>query len=159
MESTLVTAGYPALFLVSFLAATLLPLGSEWLLVLQLIAGGNLVTAVLVATAGNLLGALTTYWIGLRGSDWLTTRLLRISAEQRERAHQFYRRYGSWSLLLSWLPVIGDPFCLIGGLVRVPFSRFVGLVALGKGARYATVAWLTLTGEKALSALLTNLLS
>jgi membrane protein YqaA with SNARE-associated domain len=152
METTLVNAGYPALLLLSFLAATLIPLGSEWLLILQVAAGGNLVALVLVATVGNLLGALTTYWIGLRGSDWLIARVLRISPEQQERAIRFYQRYGSWSLLLSWLPIVGDPLCLIGGVVRVSFIRFTTLVAIGKSARYATIAWLTHLGGQSLAA-------
>jgi membrane protein YqaA with SNARE-associated domain len=147
MESTLAAGGYPALFLVSFLAATMLPLGSEWLLALQVATGGNPVALVVVATVGNLLGALTTYWIGLRGGQWLIRRGLRISPDQQERAERTFRRYGVWSLLLSWLPVIGDPLCLMGGIMRISLPLFTLLVAIGKGARYATLAWLTLAGK------------
>jgi membrane protein YqaA with SNARE-associated domain len=149
METAFVTGGYPALFLVSFLAATIVPLGSEWLLALQTVNGGNPAAMVAVATFGNLLGALTTYWIGLKGGPWLIRNVLRISAEQQGRAERFFSRYGAWSLLFSWLPVIGDPLCLMGGILRVSLARFTLLVAVGKGARYATVVWLTLAGKKA----------
>jgi len=149
MEATLATGGYPALFIVSFLAATIVPLGSEWLLALQVAAGGTIATLVAVATIGNLLGALTTYWIGLQGGSWLIRRVLRISADQQGRAELFFSRYGAWSLLFSWLPVIGDPLCLMGGILRVSLARFTLLVAIGKVARYTFVAWLALAGKKA----------
>lgn len=152
METILTTTGYPALLMVSFLAATVLPLGSEWLLALQIAAGNNVTASVAIATVGNLLGALTTYWIGLRGGDWFIRTVLRISPERQTQAMHYFQRYGAWSLLFSWLPVIGDPLCLIGGILRVSITRFTTLVAIGKGARYATIAWLTITGKQALSA-------
>jgi membrane protein YqaA with SNARE-associated domain len=137
---------YPwlALFILSFLAATVLPLGSEWLLVVLLIDGLNPTGLVSLATAGNTLGACTTYAIGIYGGPWVKTKLLRIEAEQEKKAERFYVRYGSWSLLLSWLPFIGDPICLVGGILRVGFVRFLVLIAIGKLARYATVGWLTI---------------
>jgi membrane protein YqaA with SNARE-associated domain len=146
MEHYLAGQGYPALFFLSFLAATLLPLGSEWLLVALLLNRLDPVVLVAVATVGNFLGACTSYAIGIYGGPWLIRKVLRIDAAAEQRAAQFFARYGSWSLLLSWLPVIGDPLCLAGGLLRVGFSRFSLLVLTGKLARYAVVAWLTLTG-------------
>lgn len=136
--------GYPALFLLSFLAATLLPLGSEWLLVLMLFKGYDPANSVLAATSGNTLGACTTWLVGRYGSGWLLTRLFRISDQQRLRAEAWYQRYGSLSLLLSWLPVVGDPLCLVGGLLKIRLTPFVLLAGSGKLARYAAVAWLTL---------------
>lgn len=133
-----------ALFVLSFLAATLVPIGSEWLLILLLSRGGDPALLVAVATAGNSLGACTTYAVGLYGSSWLITRVLRIDPEQQHRAEQYYARYGSWSLLLSWLPIVGDAICLVGGLLQVGFVRFAVLVASGKLVRYAVVSWLTL---------------
>lgn len=139
--------GYPsytALFLVSLLASSLVPLGSEWLLVILLLKGYDPMACVLTATSGNTLGACTTWLVGRYGGDWLLARLFRISDRQRQRAEQWYRRYGSTSLLFSWLPVIGDPLCLVGGLLKIRFSRFLLLAGTGKLARYAAVAWLTL---------------
>jgi membrane protein YqaA with SNARE-associated domain len=144
MNDFLVSHGLPALFLLSFLASTLVPLGSEWLLVVLLLKGFDPAAAVATATAGNWLGACTTWAVGIWGGPFLIRRLLRVSPGDEERAERFYHRYGSWSLLLSWLPVIGDPLCLVGGLLRVGFLRFSLLVFAGKLARYIAVAWLTL---------------
>ncbi|MCK4535712.1 MAG: DedA family protein [Desulfuromonadales bacterium] len=144
MEEFLINYGLLSLFLLSLLASTLIPLGSEWLLVTLLLQGVDPVWAVGLATAGNTLGACTTYLIGLYGGDYLVRKVLRISAEARERAGRSYARYGSWSLLLSWLPVIGDPLCLVGGLLKVQFRWFLLLVCSGKLARYLAVCWLTL---------------
>jgi len=133
-------SSYPLLFAISFLAATVVPLGSEWLLIALLLQGLAPVPLVLTATAGNFLGALTTYLIGLYGGLWLIRRLLRIDERAQQRAERFFQRYGSWTLLLAWLPVIGDPLCLAGGLFRVPLFRFSLLVILGKLGRYAFIA-------------------
>jgi membrane protein YqaA with SNARE-associated domain len=146
MHDFLANHGYLALFFLSFLAATLIPLGSEWLLVAMLLKKHDPVLAVALASVGNYLGACTTYAIGIYGGPLLVRKVLRIDEAAEQRADRLYARYGSWSLLFSWLPVIGDPLCLVGGLLKVRFTRFSLLVFAGKLARYATVAWLTLTG-------------
>ncbi|BCR03096.1 membrane protein [Desulfuromonas versatilis] len=142
MDEFIAQHGHLALFLLSFLAATLIPLGSEWLLATLLLNGGDALLAVSLATAGNTLGALTTYAVGLWGGTFLIERVLRIDASSRQRAERLYARFGSWSLLLSWLPVIGDPLCLAGGILRVAPLRFVLLAGSGKLARYAVLAML-----------------
>ncbi|PLY04532.1 MAG: hypothetical protein C0624_05695 [Desulfuromonas sp.] len=142
MEDALLTWGYPTLFILSFLAATVLPLGSEWLLAVLLAHGYRAEPVVLVATVGNSLGALTTWGIGVWGSDWLVTRVLRIDSEVRRRAEGRFERWGNWILLLSWLPVVGDPLCLAAGLLRVHWLRFILPVLCGKLGRYAMVAGL-----------------
>ncbi len=139
-------AGLPGLFLLSFLAATILPIGSEWLLILLLMQGLSPSDVVLTASLGNFLGACTTYLLGRWGADSLLRHLLRIDDNQLLRAKNFYARYGIWSLLLSWLPIIGDPLCLLAGLLRLQFYRFTLLVFIGKFSRYATLAFLTLKG-------------
>lgn len=151
MPESLATYGYPALFLVSFLAASLLPVGSEWLLVAMLIQRHDPVVTVAVATVGNYLGACTSYAIGIYGGSFLIKRVLRIDDRERERAERFFGKYGSWSLLLSWLPVVGDPLCLVGGLLKIGFFRFSAYVATGKLARYAVVAWGTTAGMQAVT--------
>ncbi len=133
-----------ALFCLSFLAATLIPLGSEWLLGVLIFNGYPAATVVGVATAGNYLGACTTYYIGRWGSALLFSRVLRISTAQENRAKQLYRRFGVWSLLLSWLPIIGDPLCAVAGLFRVQYLSFSFLVIIGKLLRYTFVAWVVL---------------
>jgi len=139
--------GLLALFLVSFLASTVLPLGSEWLLVAVILQTHEPWPAVVVATFGNSLGALTTYLLGLWGGEWFITKILRVSASERQRAEGFFQRYGSWSLLLTWVPVIGDPLCLVAGALRTRLARFLALMVAGKLARYAAVAWLVLAAS------------
>ncbi|ORJ62893.1 YqaA family protein [Geothermobacter hydrogeniphilus] len=141
-EQWLLQHGLPALFLLSFAASTLLPLGSEWLLVALLAVGKDPLACVLTATVGNTLGALTSYLIGFYGADWLNKRVLRISPDRQRRAARWYQQFGSWSLLFSWLPIIGDPLCLLAGYCRVPVPWFLLLTGTGKGARYLSVAGL-----------------
>ncbi|MGW8313168.1 MAG: YqaA family protein [Desulfuromonadales bacterium] len=150
MHEFLINHGYPALFFLSFLASTLIPLGSEWLLIALIAQNFAPVPVVLVASAGNYLGACTSYGIGLYGSTFLTTRILRMSDNERARAERFFARYGVWSLLLSWLPLVGDPLCVVAGMMKVGFARFTILVVAGKAARYAAVAWATLVGRQLL---------
>ncbi len=151
MHDLLTACGYPSLFLLSFLASTLLPLGSEWLLIAMVVRRYDPLTVVLVATIGNYLGACTSYLVGVYGGNLLAEKFLRIDGAARERAERFFSRYGSWSLLLSWLPVVGDPLCLAGGLLRISFVRFSALVATGKVARYGVVAWLSLKGMESMT--------
>jgi len=140
------TPNLPLLFLLSFLAATILPLGSEWLLVLMISQGFPAESAVITASIGNYLGGCTTFLIGVAGSEYLIQRVLRIDQRQLERAQNFYKKYGSWSLLFTWMPVLGDPLCLLAGICKVSFFRFSILVFLGKFARYATLALLVRKG-------------
>jgi membrane protein YqaA with SNARE-associated domain len=114
------------------------------LLVLMLNRGYPPLATVITATAGNYLGALSTYLIGILGGEWLISRVLRISPEQQERARDYYQRYGVCTLFFSWLPVIGDPLCLVGGTMRTDFRLFTLLVVSGKLIRYAAVAWISL---------------
>jgi len=150
LEHWLLEHGYPALFLLSFLASTLVPLGSEWLLAVLLINSFDPSMVVAVATVGNSCGALTTYAIGLWGGPFLVQRVLQVSQESQQRAERYFSRYGSWALLFSWVPILGDPLCLVGGVLRTGFCRFIVLVSVGKFIRYLVVAKLVLEGTKAL---------
>ncbi len=146
MEQLLSSQSYAALFLVSFLAATVVPLGSEWLLAAMVVSGSNLPLAVAVASMGNYLGGVTTYLIGIFGGVFLIRRVLKVSEEREMKARGWYGKYGAWTLLLSWLPIVGDPICLAGGLMKTGFFRFSLLVFTGKLARYSVVAWIAKEG-------------
>lgn len=134
------------LFLLSFLAATVLPLGSEWLLVVMIAQGFPFSQVVATAATGNYLGGCTTYLIGIWGSKFSFERLLGITEAQLNRATRVYEKYGVWSLFFSWLPVIGDPLCLLAGIFRIRFLRFSIFVFFGKLSRYAILAFLTQQG-------------
>jgi membrane protein YqaA with SNARE-associated domain len=128
-----------ALFVWSFLAATILPLGSEAPLVVYVRSYGQLTVPVLVATAGNYLGACTTYWLGGRAARALGKG--RETVEAETRSARLLRRLGPPALLLSWVPVLGDALAALAGAVRVPFGAFSLWTAAGKLLRYAAVAW------------------
>lgn len=136
--STLLLA-YAGLFAWSFLAATMLPLSSEVPLAALVRAEGRMVAPVLVATAGNYLGACTTYWLGRRASSALGGGGRETFREGR--AARLLARYGGPALLLSWVPVLGDALVAAAGAVGAPFFGFSVWVVLGKGLRYAAVAW------------------
>ena len=128
-----------ALFMWSFLAATVLPLGSEGPLVVYVRSYGQFVVPVLVATAGNYLGACTTYWLGGRAARALGKG--REAAAGDSRSARLLRRFGPPALLLSWVPLLGDALVALAGAVRMPFGAFSLWTAAGKALRYAAVAW------------------
>lgn len=136
---------YLALFLSAFGAATLLPLQSEAVLA-GLLAHGGYSTAMLlaVATVGNVLGSLVNWLLGRYIEHWHDKPWFPVKSAALEKAQIRYRRYGHWSLLLSWMPIIGDPITLIAGVMREPLWRFLPLVAVAKGGRYLLLAAATL---------------
>ncbi|WP_433590002.1 YqaA family protein [Pseudomonas koreensis] len=137
-------AGYVGLFAAAFGAATLLPLQSEALLVGLIVSDRYWLWGLLaVATLGNVLGSLVNWWLGRGIERFQDRRWFPVSAKHMATARKHYERYGHWSLLLSWLPVIGDPLTLIAGVMREPLGRFVLIVTVAKATRYAVVALLT----------------
>jgi len=132
----LISNGYIYLFSWSFLAATIVPVGSEWLLAALLMKSYDPLFLLGIATTGNVLGALSTYAIGFYGGDRLTRNILRLKPETIEKAHGAFMKYGVWSLFFSWLPFIGDGLCLVGGTLKVPMVWFFPLVFTGKCLRY-----------------------
>lgn len=125
-------------------AATLLPLQSEAVLVGLLLAGGDPVRLLAVATAGNVLGACVNWALGRGIERWRDRRWFPVSAPALARAQAGYARWGHWSLWLSWVPVIGDPLTLVAGVMREPWWRFVLVVTLAKFGRYAVLTAATL---------------
>lgn len=133
--------GLGALFLSAFLAATLLPATSELMLAgLQWQGVHPPLLLVLVATAGNVLGAVVNWLLGRHLMRFRDRRWFPVRPAMVERAGGWYRRWGVWSLLLAWVPVIGDPLTLVAGLFRTPLPHFLLLVTLGKAARYTGIA-------------------
>lgn len=129
------------LFLSALIASTLFPMGSEVVLIALLEKGHNLYLLWLIATIGNTLGSCINYALGLWASGYVNNKYQ--DNNTWEKAKKFYRRYGFWSLLLAWLPIIGDPLTLIAGLAKTNFKRFLLLVTVGKGCRYAVLIGLT----------------
>ncbi|HMN04758.1 MAG TPA: YqaA family protein [Flavobacteriales bacterium] len=132
-------AGLPALFLASFLAATILPFSSEALLAAMALGPWGAASLLVVASVGNTLGGLTNYGIGRWIPQGRLVRWLRIDPGKAERWNGLVQRYGAWSALLCWLPVVGDPIALALGLFRAPFLPVTLLMFIGKAARYAVL--------------------
>lgn len=138
-------AAYGGLFAVSFLAATIFPAQSEIGLAALLVSDEFSVAAlVIVASIGNTLGSVVNWAIGLQVDRFKDKRWFPASPAQLDRAAGWYRRYGRWSLLLSWAPFVGDPLTLAAGILREPIGSFLILVAIAKTVRYIVVAALTL---------------
>jgi len=137
--------GYLGLFLTAFAAASVLPLQSEALLVGLLLSEHYLVWALLlVATAGNVLGSALNWLLGRYLERWRAKSWFPVSDQGLEKAQRAYHRYGRWSLLLSWVPIIGDPLTLVAGVMREPLWSFLLIVTLAKATRYLVLATLTL---------------
>lgn len=132
---------YLTLFTVAFLSATLLPMGSEALLLYDISQNYSLLLLWSFATVGNTLGSMVNYWLGLKGETYLEEKG-HLSAQKMEKARGFFDTYGGWTLLLSWVPVIGDPLTFIAGVLRYNFKWFTLIVAVAKGTRYAIVIFL-----------------
>ncbi len=137
----MVTWGYVlrmdwALFFSALISSTLLPGGSEALLLYRLSDGGTIMELVAIATAGNVLGSLITYAMGRLGNEAVHKKWLKISEAQTKKAEIWFEKWGKPSLLLTWLPVIGDPLCLVAGLLRCELMTFLLLVTAGKFMRY-----------------------
>ncbi len=138
-------SAYAGLFLLALVAATLLPAQSEAALVVLLLSG-DYSTAGLLAAAigGNTLGSLVNWLLGRSIEHYRDRLWFPANAEQLARAQRWYHRYGRWSLLLSWLPIVGDPLTLIAGVMREPLPSFLLIVALAKAVRYLVLAAVTL---------------
>lgn len=134
------TASLGGLFLAAFLAATLAPAQSELLLAGLHAAGGHSPWALLAAaSAGNVLGSALNWGLGRYLVNFQHRRWFPLKPESLDKATGWFRRWGAWSLLLAWVPVIGDPLTFAAGALRVNFALFLVLVTIGKVARYAAV--------------------
>ena len=133
--------GYVGLFFASFLAATILPLSSEVVLGFLLLNHFNPVILVSVATFGNVLGALVNYAIGFWGSIFFIRKVLKISEDEFVKAKQRFQKYGVFSLLFAWVPVIGDPLTVVAGVLKINILIFFILVTSGKLIRYVIISY------------------
>ena len=135
-------AAYVGLFLAALLAATILPMQSEAVLVGLVIGGLQPVAALLlVASVGNVLGSVVNWVLGRGIARFAGRRWFPASPAALERARGWYGRFGCWSLLLSWVPVIGDPLTVVAGVLREPLWRFLLLVTVAKVGRYLVLVW------------------
>lgn len=136
---------YLILFASAFLSAILLPLQSEAVLVGLLLQEKYWVSILLLsASIGNILGSCVNWYLGIKIEQYKDRKWFPVSERQMLKAERIYQKYGYWSLLLSWVPIIGDPITLISGLLKEKFTRFLFMVSLAKIGRYLFVCWITL---------------
>ncbi|MCC2096797.1 MAG: DedA family protein [Hyphomicrobiales bacterium] len=141
--ATTTIASLTGLGLTSFLSATILPMSSEAVLAGMAAAKAAPVSMLLlVAGIGNTLGSCVNWLLGLSLEHFRDRRWFPVSETQLERAQARYNRWGWPSLLLSWVPLIGDPLTVVAGLMRTPFLLFLTVVAIAKFGRYAVILWL-----------------
>ena len=134
---------YISLFTISLLAATILPFSSE------LTFGGLILTSnynnlllLIVASLGNILGSAVNWTLGFYSRNLATKRWFPFKEEQIAKSSSWFNRFGRWSLLFAWVPIIGDPLTLAAGLLRVKFIEFIILVTVGKVSRYMVIFYL-----------------
>jgi membrane protein YqaA with SNARE-associated domain len=134
---------YLSLFVISFLAATILPLSSE-LTLAGLIATYNYnnLLLLIVASSGNILGSIVNWILGFYSRNLTSKKWFPFKDEQIKRSSNWFNKFGKWSLLFAWIPIIGDPLTLAAGLLRVKFTEFLILVSIGKVFRYFLIYYL-----------------
>lgn len=136
---------YLSLFIAALVAATIFPAQSEAVLVGLIVTEDYSVwLLVIVASLGNVLGSIVNWVLGRGVERFRDRRWFPLRPKALEKAQNWYRRYGKWSLLASWLPVVGDPLTLVAGVMKEPLPVFILLVTIAKTARYAVLAALTI---------------
>ena len=125
------------------LAATILPLSSEIVLTTMLLTNlfeKNIL--LIVASSGNILGSIFNWYLGKKITIFQDRKWFPVSSEQLNKSQKYFQKYGLWSLLLAWVPVIGDPLTLLAGVLKVRFSIFFILVSISKISRYVFILYL-----------------
>ena len=138
---------YALLFAVAFGAATILPLQSELMLTGLLLLDYSPLWLIAIASVGNVLGSVVNWMMGRQLEKFRDRRWFPVNEAQLERAQRWYQRHGKWSLLLSWVPVVGDPLTVIAGVLREPLQAFLVLVTIAKVGRYLALAAMVLVAR------------
>lgn len=132
---------YLTLFITAFISATLFPLGSEALLIYDITQGHNIYLLLFFATFGNSLGSVINYFLGLKGEEYLINKKL-LNEKYISKTKTYFDKYGFWSILFSWLPIIGDSITFVAGILKYDFKKFLILVIIAKFSRYLFIAFL-----------------
>jgi len=135
---------YISLFFISFLSATLLPLGSEAFLLYSIENSNGFIALLILASIGNTLGSIVNYFLGLKGTDYLLSKKL-IKAKYIDLSKRFFDRFGLFALLLSWVPIVGDPLTFMAGVFRFNIYKFIFIVLFAKSLRYSVLIYLYLS--------------
>ncbi len=134
---------YFTLFFVAFVSATLFPMSSEGFLIYYIKTEHSALLLLIAATLGNTLGSALNYYFGLKGEEYLERKKL-LKKSKMAKAKKIFNRYGGYSLLLSWAPIIGDAITFIAGVLGYSFKKFLPIVTFAKFARYFFIVIITL---------------
>lgn len=129
---------YLILFISAFVSATLIPFGSEALLIYDIKEGFNIPFLLFVATLGNSLGSIVNYFLGLKGEEYLIKKKL-LKEKSILKTKKYFDKYGAFCILFSWLPIIGDPITFIAGILKFNLKLFILLVVIAKFLRYFVI--------------------
>ena len=136
---------YIGLFLSSFLSATILPGQSEIALTSLIILNNHSISfLVSIASLGNVIGSLFNWFIGCKLERFKKKKWFPVTDLQLKKASNWYHKYGKWTLLLSWVPFVGDPLTIVAGIFRVPIMYFILIVSFAKTMRYIFIASIAL---------------
>ena len=139
----LILFSYFQLFLISFLAATILPFSSEVVLTTMYLSNSFEPYFLLIfASIGNIMGSITNWYLGKKITLFQSRKWFPVTPDQLERSRKYFQKYGLWSLLLAWVPIIGDPLTLLAGVLKVRFGIFFVLVSISKISRYVFILYL-----------------
>jgi len=139
----LILFSYFQLLLFSFLAATILPFSSEILLSTMYMTGSfQTFNLLVIASLGNISGSIVNWYLGKKINLYQKKKWFPVSSDRLKKSEYYFQKYGLWSLLLSWVPIIGDPITLFAGILNVRFQIFVILVSISKISRYVFVLYL-----------------
>ena len=130
-----------SIFLVSFFSATILPGHSELTLTALIsLKKYSLFLLIFFASLGNIFGSLINWYLGFRLEKFQNKKWFPLTKSQMNNASSLFMKYGKWSLLLSWLPFIGDPLTLVAGVLRMPLFSFIVIVSIAKTSRYIFIS-------------------
>ena len=134
---------YLSLFVISFLAATILPFSSELTLAgLMATSSYDNLLLLTVASLGNVSGSVVNWILGFYSRNLSKKKWFPFKNAQIEKSSKWFKRFGRWTLLFAWVPIIGDPLTLAAGLLKVKFIEFLILVTIGKVSRYLAIFYL-----------------
>jgi membrane protein YqaA with SNARE-associated domain len=131
--------GYPGVFLVSFIASTLIPFSNEIVVAAMPALGFDIWLTAIWATAGGYLGSLLNYLVGKKGADFLFSRWIKIKPARWQQAEEIFQRWGNWALFFVWLPIIGDPLAVVAGAFNIDWRLFTFWVVTGKFLRFVVL--------------------
>ena len=139
----MIVLGYLQLLLFSFLAATFLPFSSEVILTTMYLSKNfNIFILLFVASIGNISGSLFNWYLGKKILIFKDKKWFPISDDKLKKSEKFFQKYGVWSLLLAWVPIIGDPLTMIAGVLRIKLIVFLIFVSISKISRYIFIIYL-----------------